>query len=153
MVPHAVTTFCDDVQYEIQGKMTLVGCYGTELISHIPPPFTLPKFGVVTHIRLPVKKLPKVFVRIYLPGQDDPILNQQIGQEESDDFKLPDAFLESLKDIPDPMPARMINFPFLFAPLVVERTGALRVRVLYGDKTVRADSLYMRYQAPQESPG
>jgi sensor histidine kinase YesM len=52
--PFGITTFCDDIRYEVNGKMTLVGCYLSGLNFTGPPPGMLPTFAALVSLRIPL---------------------------------------------------------------------------------------------------
>lgn len=51
--PYGTTVFCDDIRHEINGKMTLVGCYAAEMNFNGPAPGFLPSFAALVNIRIP----------------------------------------------------------------------------------------------------
>jgi hypothetical protein len=65
------TVFCDDIRSELGGKLTLVGCYGTQLIAtHFP--LILPKMGFFLRTVFPFDERPESMVlNIYLPQDND----------------------------------------------------------------------------------
>jgi hypothetical protein len=146
--PFAVTTFCDDIRYELQNKISLVGIYGGDMISAIPAPFVLPRFGVFLQFRMPVERIPSIDVSMFMPDATEPFFAQQIFQGE-EEFKPSEEFEAEIKKIPDAMPARLFNIPFLFNSLTIPATGILRIRLMYGSERVRADSLRIIYRPPE----
>lgn len=146
--PFAVTTFCDDIRYELQNKISLSGVYGGDLISAVPPPFILPRFGVFLQVRLPLKKTPAIDLSMYMPEAAEPFYTRRLYEAE-EAFEIDKEFEEELKKIPDSIPARLFNVPLLFTSLTVPATGTLRVRIMCGSERVRADSLRISYRAPE----
>ncbi|MBT8155163.1 hypothetical protein KMP13_15045 [Epibacterium ulvae] len=51
--PYGITTFCDDIRFEVAGKLTLVGCYQNEMNFAAPAPGTMSTFAALVNIRVP----------------------------------------------------------------------------------------------------
>ena len=51
--PYGLTVFCDDIRYEVSGKLTLVGCYSSEMIFTGPAPGMIPSLAALVNIRIP----------------------------------------------------------------------------------------------------
>lgn len=147
MKPYAVVTYCDDIRFEVQNKITLVGCYGGEMIVQVSPPFALPKFGVFIQMRLPMEKMLPIQVKMFMPEEPEPFFSQQVFDGEQEEYSDDQSFLEELKKIPDPMPKRIFNYPFIFSNLLIPRAGTLRVRVTHGTDSVFIDSLRINVSA------
>lgn len=47
------TTYCDDIRHEVDGKMTLVGCYAADMNFKGPAPGRLSSFAAVVNFRIP----------------------------------------------------------------------------------------------------
>src|SRR5260221_12989855 len=76
--PTGFTIFCDDIREEVNGKVSLIGCYGADLrILGNQFPILLPKLGFHITVRVPSDgpNLP-LKIMIYFPGQpdDQPVL-------------------------------------------------------------------------------
>jgi len=145
MTPYGVSIFCDDIRFEQQNKFSLIGCYGPELIIYAPPPVGLPKLGILVQARFPLERLPTIKLNIFMPDEKEPFYTQELLQEEQD-FKPSEAFQRDTDAAKDIEGQRALIFPFVFTPFVVSRTGYIRVRMLYGDSTIRVGSLKVSYQ-------
>jgi hypothetical protein len=61
--------FADDIRHEVGNKFSLMGIYGTEIISSGPPPFVLPRFACLVHLISDVGDLPREIVfRVLVPS-------------------------------------------------------------------------------------
>lgn len=71
MRPIISAIFCDDARQEVTRKMTLVGCYGPQMI--VPTfPFTLSQLYVVINARIPIEINPskKASLTVRLNGEN-----------------------------------------------------------------------------------
>jgi hypothetical protein len=148
--PFAATIFCDDIRFEQQNKISLIGCYGPEMYIFTPLPAVLPKFGVFVQARFPFAKMPNVRIHIYMPEEEEPFFNQEIAKEEQE-YQLANT---TPQDQPtkagDLIHQRGLAFPFLFSPLIIQKTGYIRVRLLFGEGViVRAGALKISTQIPE----
>src|SRR5215469_71646 len=67
--PTGHTVFCDDIRYEVSGKITLVGVYAGEMGFVGEFPVTLPKLCLrIIYTEKPNESDEPVEVRVYLPG-------------------------------------------------------------------------------------
>lgn len=67
--PHVGTCiFCDDIRYEIGGKLSLMGLYAADMILAQPAPLMLPKFACVVLIITDIDDLPKqIAIKVTVP--------------------------------------------------------------------------------------
>ncbi len=85
--PYGTTTFCDDIRFERSGKLTLVGCYFTEMKFAGPPPGMLPTFAALINVRVPADlEFKKFEVRIFVKRGDeiDEIFSGHLDKGEED---------------------------------------------------------------------
>lgn len=72
---YGTSVFCDDIRNEIDGKVSLIGCYGPAIQLPAPPPIILPKLGihimVISEDYIPVKSLK---LKVFAPGVDGGVL-------------------------------------------------------------------------------
>src|SRR5260370_3780201 len=145
--PNGFTIFCEDSREEVNGKLSLIGCYGADLrILGGQFPILLPKLGFHITVRLPIDapNLP-LKILVYLPGQrdDQPTLttdatipDELIAEHES---KPRDAKRDAL--IGSELTFRGIRQHFVLSPVPITEEGLIRVRVVYGDTRIRAGVL------------
>jgi len=156
--PTGFTIFCDDIREEVNGKLSLIGCYGADLrIFGSPLPILLPKLGFHITIRLPTDgpNLP-LKIMIYLPGQpdDQPALTA--------DATIPDELIAEHKSQPrDPKWDALIGSEpvfrgvrqhFVLSPVAIIEEGLIRVRLLYGDTRIRAGALKVLVEKETVTP-
>lgn len=126
------TIFCDDIRYEIDQKVTFVGCYNTAMQLHAALPLVLPKFGFGITLWQRRRVATQDFVvNIYLP--DD-------GTEPSSVQLRPPVGQYEFPPMEDTEFAVM-GFNSIVSPLTLKAPGAIRVRAEIGDKEYRLGSL------------
>ncbi len=150
MFPFGFTIFCDDIRYELQNKLSLVGCYGVEMLVHDNAPVMLPKLGMLVQARLPFEKMPPVKLNIYAFDEETPIHTADLstGEEAFD----AEAVLKNMTKTSDSMPHRVLAYPFILAPFVIPKSGFVKARIQYGEQTVRAGSLKITLVPTPDAP-
>lgn len=78
--PYGLTIFCDDIRQEINGKLTLVGCYGPELRIFGTYPVVLPILAAQVNIRVPGETQIKS-LRIVVTKQDPDGVEEILSME------------------------------------------------------------------------
>lgn len=143
---YGITVFCDDIRHEINGKMTLVGCYASELNFSGPPPGVLPTFAALVHLR---------FSRnITFEALQITVIKVE-GGESSEIFSAnskvaPDAFTDKSDAGEENTGEKVLSVvvPIQWTPLVFSGPALLRVRAkLDSGKEVRAGSLVINFPA------
>ena len=149
MEPYGVTFFCDDIRFEQQNKMTLIGCYGPEMLIYQEPPITLPKLGIVVQARFPLGQLPGINVKMYMPGQDEPFHTQELSKAE-ETYQPTEEFDPNPTDPAGLIGQRGMAYPFLFSPFTIPAVGYLRVRLAFNSEVLRVGALKVtQVQLPQ----
>lgn len=134
------TLFCDDIRQEIGNKISLMGCYQSELfVPHIPT--VLPKFGVYVSVWTPI---------------DHPFKNLSVRVLQDDETELAsvtmpeeDIHAASQKKPPD-SEFRGVHTFIAFAPFVVERPTQLRANVITEEGEIRGQKLRVALQTPEQ---
>jgi len=126
------TIFCDDIRFEIDNKITYIGCYGPRMFVHTPFPCVLPKFGfgITLFQRKKVATL-DFSIKIFLPGDPDDKATFDLHQPPN-----------------TPMPPEDDNAEFMIAafnsiatPLPLKEPGSIRVRAYMDDRIYRVGSM------------
>jgi hypothetical protein len=112
-----VALYCDDVRAEVGNKLTLVGCYGTDLLLNTFP-IVLPKLAVYVRAYTPAEKpFQKLVIRL---RQND---EQVIGE-----LEFPSAQLAAEAQSNSSKHRWQIIQAVMFAsPLLVQNPGFLRL--------------------------
>ena len=141
---YGITVFCDDIRHEINGKMTLVGCYSSELNFSGPAPGVLPTFSALVSLRFP-----------HGVNFETLILNvaKIEGGESSEIFSAetkiaPEAFLDESGNEAENIDDKVLSIvvPIQWTPLVFSGPAFLRVRAkLDTGQEVRAGSLKINF--------
>jgi hypothetical protein len=153
--PLGISTFCDDIRFELHNKFSLIGCYVGEMVLFQPPPLVLPKLGIVVSARLPFERTPDIKLRVFMPGDadDKPSIEHEIAKEEQQEFDKTQILEEiKTKDITDAEPHRLLVFPLTLTSPVIPQTGHIKVRLVYGSQIVRVGSLRVSYKQPDKTP-
>jgi hypothetical protein len=151
--PYGYTIFCDDIRQEVEGKLTIVGAYGHQMIIYDNLPFILPKFGLlVNYFERPSESEESVDILVYLPGDVEPSVVQRVEMEAlrkaagdspmvPEKFRGPDSF--------DPLlPVRVV---ILMSPLHLTAEGPIRVRARRGTETYRMGTLLVTSKASMDA--
>lgn len=148
--PYGTTLFCDDIRHEVNGKMTLVGCYSSELNFNGPQPGMLPTFAALVNIRIPVSvKFNSIKLRVLKEEGDETteILEADIEVPENKKGKVfQDLSTESTEE-------KMFSMtvPLQWSPLPVKESGFIKVRAyLDGGKEIRLGALKVNF--PKKAP-
>jgi hypothetical protein len=147
---YGITVFCDDIRHEINGKMTLVGCYASELNFSGPPPGVLPTFAALVHLRFPrsitFEALQLTVVKVE-SGDSTEIFS-------ADSKIAPDAFTDKSDLGEEKADEKVLSVvvPIQWTPLVFSGPALLRVRAkLDSGAEVRAGSLVINFPAEDSS--
>jgi hypothetical protein len=140
VIAHCI--FCDDIRYELQSKVSIIGCYGSQLIVPQPFPFVMPKFCIMVEIRFPVERLSAAKLLVFQPDNDDPVYALDLPAD-PDGFDPTSVFPDynKLRSTQDIQPCRVAQVPLTFAPFVFAKAGYLRVRLQYKEETFRVGAI------------
>ena len=107
---HGLTIFCDDIRHELGGKLTLVGCYGSELQFSGPAPGLLPTFACLINIRISISLVFKtiaVYVLKETAGVKEEMFRQQVefssSIKSSDVVEIPSSPSEKVRALAVPV--------------------------------------------------
>lgn len=149
---YGVTVFCDDIRHEVNGKMTLVGCYASELNFSGPPPGVLPTFAALVNLRFPRETF---FETLTL--QVTKIEGEDSSEIFSAETKIsPDAFLDKSETDKASAGEKILSvvIPIQWTPLVIAAPALIRVRAkLDSGKEVRAGSLAINFPVTSSEGG
>nr|WP_321482871.1 hypothetical protein [uncultured Cohaesibacter sp.] len=119
--PTGYTIFCDDIRQEISNKLTLVGCYGSEVVFRNEAPTVLPAFAAMVTIIAPcdMKLISIELIAEFFDGSTLLELSR---------IKASPADKEA-KVAPDGEPARgkSVSIPIQWSPLRFMGNGYLRI--------------------------
>lgn len=134
---YVFATYCDDIREEKSGKLTLVGCYGSDLIveKSSEPILILPKLCAQVHIVTPIERpFERVTIRAFLA---DALLGELVLPASA--FRAPANPVNEAALIG--VMATMTFVPFA----VPELPSKLRVEVETEDGILRAPALRIRF--------
>jgi len=145
---YGYTIFCDDIRYEVGGKVSFMGSYAGTMILNSPFPATLPMLAMC--ITIAQRKrifVPSFELRIFLPGDPDeiPSIQAQAG-ENAHGAIVAAAAAETDALHPDSQGLIedgyiALNNHLRLGQLVIKQPGVLKVRALVGDNMVRLGGL------------
>lgn len=144
------TIFCDDIRFEIDGKVTYVGVYNAGvMLVRSEFPITIPKFCLgMSFNQKKVLFQSKLGLRIFLPGDSDekpsiegemqaPTIPASIGNEPDGEYT-------------------MIGSNMILSPFSIEKPGRIKVRILREGVLHRIGTLrvmpYVDAQLPPSPP-
>jgi hypothetical protein len=145
---YGYTIFCDDIRYEIGGKVSFIGSYSGTMILHDVFPAMLPMLAMgVTLLQRRRIFIPKAELRIFLPGDSDdtPSIQAEAGESRMGAAAAAtaaetDALHPDARDANDEGYVSMIHH-LRFAQLPIKQPGILKVRAVVGANMVRLGSL------------
>jgi hypothetical protein len=144
MEPYGITIFCDDIRFEQQGTLSLVGCYGADLNVFPEFPVPLPKFCFFIQLRIPAaaKYYKTLKIVIYLPGDEEgrPTFVQELPNPPEESVGAPSG---PVKD-DGAQPILAINYPIIMTPFLLRKEGQIKVRALLDDKIIRIGTLKIK---------
>lgn len=150
-LPGGFVIFADDIRQEVNGKLTIVGTYGTELHVSGEPPFMLPQLCVYIVYRDDPQNLPEqLTLKILLVSSD----------ETTELWQTTIPMRETMGDRPRPAPINKDRHAKLFAsfmhsqrfvPFIISEDCAVSVRAYVGDDELRLGALRIRCNADEES--
>lgn len=148
---YGTTTFCDDIRFETNGKITLVGCYQNELNFSGPAPGLLPSFAALVNLRIPrdieFKKI-RFSVTKEHNSEKEEIFQAEIEIPEEDRKKnlSPEG-----KEKPEGIVLSMTT-PMRWSPLPIDGECLIKVRAYLDDDTeVRLGSLKIGFKESTEN--
>jgi hypothetical protein len=140
MEPSGFAVFCDDIRQEVGGKVSLIGCYGAEMLVEDAFPTDIAKLGVFVRLFIPSDAIPKeIKVEVFLPQDSD----EPSGQIVSDIPPLQATLLADPALTKDPSKKKKLGLSWNFhmGPLELEKAGLIRVQALLDGTRVRLGTL------------
>lgn len=136
------TIFCDDIRFEMDGKVSLIGSYGGDMFVRGGFPVVLPKFAAsILFVQRKQVYSNKLELKIYLPGDenDKPFMAQDLAQAASEmrDERTDTRFIITRANM-------------VFSPLRIEQPGNIKIRIVRDGVTHGAGSLRV-LAAPQDA--
>jgi len=142
--PSGYTSFCDDVRYEITGKVSLIGVYAGAMYVTTPYPVTLPKLALrISYNEMPGESTTPVQIRIYLPGNPDDEPFQTIDLPEIFRNPPPQPFPRPVGE-PDTDRLAGMVFHIELTNIQLIKDGAIRVRAYRGEEKIKLGSLFVQ---------
>lgn len=143
--PYGITTFCDDIRFEVAGKLTLVGCYQNEMNFAEPAPGILPTLAALVNIRVPAAydfSKVKVIALRDTNGKIEKL--SEMGAEISDEDK--EQMLATTADDPNGARVCVIGFQVRWSPIQFDEPCYLKIRA-YLDETheIQAGALKVNF--------
>lgn len=137
--------FCDDIRFEVSGKVSVIGIYQNEMIFGAATefPIVVPKFAILVRY-LEIKKhfSDDLLLKVYWPGNEKelPPLVQTIKRSDfvqqniNSGFPLPE----------DSELVSALSVPLVFSPMHILQEGFIKVRMECGDTITKLGSLLLR---------
>jgi hypothetical protein len=142
--PFGYVIFCDDVRSEVDGKTTIVGAYGSDIVFGVPLPVTVGKFAlVIKYFEMPGESNEPVKIEVHFPWDVEgmPAVAVDLPVEEIRKMLMPEGI-----DVED---ARIgISFNFIFPPITFVKEGYILVRAIRGGDVIRLGRLRVAAAAP-----
>jgi hypothetical protein len=135
--PFAITTFCDDIRYEIGGKYSLIGVYRDSLIFQGGTfPITLARLGLsITFVEHPSAPFADIDIHVLLPGDT--------REKPSYSFTVHPEGGAPVPDAPEGT-RRVVSFHLILGPLAIKEGGLIKVRLIKSGQRYRAGVLQVQ---------
>lgn len=126
------TVFCDDIRHEVNGKVSLIGCYASILNFSGPAPSILPTFGAYVQMTIPAGMAVEVVeiaaILAYSTESHELMkLNYEMSKEETEAAKY---------DNNEPDAVSRIIAPFHWTMLEIKEDCIIRIRARINHKDI-----------------
>ena len=126
-------TFCDDIRNEVDGKVTLVGCYGADMVFPYPFPVLLPKLGLAVQFAEKTDaKSEALKLEIFFPGDPDDTPSIAVDVPPIEVVTPPEVLAQRDDDT-----RKMGSINLILSPVNILSEGQIRVRIAKGDSKYR----------------
>lgn len=141
-VPSGHVTFCDDIRDEVNGKHSIIGTYGSEMIVYGEAPVRIPTLAILISYRDDPDTLPKkITLRITREGTETEVmLEAEIAMPELP----PELNFALTEDDPDSKAFAELRTVARYAGMELTENCKIKVRVHIGDDEVRLGTLRVR---------
>lgn len=131
---YGYTVFCDDIRFELDGKLSFIGVYVNDLIVNGPFPMHIPKFALgISYFEEKDVFVDDIIIRVFISEQADDDGEKIIEQIffRKDMLPLPDQSMKGHK----------IFSPIIIVGFVLPYPGFLKVRAFCGSTVTPIGSL------------
>lgn len=126
-------TFCDDIRQEIDGKITLVGCYGADIVVNSTFPVVIPKLGIFVQF-WDLLESPREPMRLEILFPGDPDEKPSVVVE----LPVVETPLVENPEVPNDEDSRRgIGMNMVMSPVAMQSIGRIRVQIKKGDDIYR----------------
>ncbi|MGJ7533916.1 MULTISPECIES: hypothetical protein [unclassified Variovorax] len=133
--------YCDDVRNEVDGKMSLIGCYqGGGLQINAAAPAVIPRLFVLCHVGTPKQK---PFESLVIAVKHD---GREIARAELPRDGLAEAAARFVSD--ETRRGYMLMVALSLPPLTVEKDGQIDVFIITEEGELQGNRLDVRIVAP-----
>ena len=135
------TIFCDDIRFELGGKLSFMGVYQAVMYVHEDFPTSIPKLVLSIHYSEKLGSEPKpTSIQIFMPGDRDEQPGMTADLPVDDIRKMPVPALGTELGLPPPE-FLSLGMQVAFAPLQLKNPGVIRVTANRGGEKIRLGSL------------
>jgi hypothetical protein len=149
------TIFCDDIRQEVDGKLMILGAYGSDMNINAEFPVSLPKFcALVTYNERVGAVSDPASLLLFMPGddEDNPTIRADIPIEQAR-ADAPHRLVKR-EDYPEtPDPVIVFRAPIVMSPCIIRSTGVVRIRMRLGDRYVKLGALQVNRAPVELVPG
>ena len=145
MSAYGFTVFCDDIRYEIGGKISFMGIYGGELVVFGEYPLTINKLMLAVYVMdIPEHHGDEIDIAVFMPGNvgSDPDYMSKytlVADEPSEDSE---KFGISRRAVASDL--------IQIGPITVTERGYIRVRAYHKGQEIKSGALEIRVQNEDE---
>ncbi len=129
---------CDDIRFEMGGKYSINGIYGTDITVQGIAPMFMPKLVFVLQLFFPIEyHLGAMTFRIRMQGAAEDFFKVELPEPPKQEF-------------PDDVTKAVFRIPIPISPFPLSGSGILEVFVDTADDSIRAARLEVRFMPPVE---
>jgi hypothetical protein len=143
--PYGTTNFCDDIRHEVNGKLTLVGCYSSSLKFDGQAPGVLPTFAALVNLRVPNSiKFSNISLRVTKIEEDEETTILEASIENPGEHN--EAAFKSTADANEEGIVALVTLPIHLKSLHFSKPGQIKVRAyLDDDREIRLGVLSVEF--------
>lgn len=138
--------FSDDVRLEVDGKISIIGAYGSHMFVR-EFPSVMPKLALIIRYLQPIDEVREVLtIRATYEKDGEPVDRADVLFETQADLRdVPDA------DIRPDSTVLLAGINWIISPMSLPCTGKIRVRGYISGEEVKLGSLFIE-KAPESEP-
>ena len=148
------TIFCDDIRYEIDGKINYIGCYPSTIFIHASFPFTILRLCfAATLLQRRENFDPNIEIRIFLPGDATDAPSFVAEMKETSEGAIAEQTAKQVEGLPlSDQRIIAMHTRIVATGLTVKEPGMINVRAVRKGELIRLGGIRVVPGQGQASP-